>query len=58
MAPPGGGSNLDAHHDRESIVDAHAVEFSKTAEYISEGSPSEKTDPTHAQGRLRADRGV
>jgi len=25
------GSNLDAHHDRISIVDAHAVEFSKTA---------------------------
>src|ERR1700729_743161 len=27
---PADGSNLDAHHDRKSIVDAHAVEFSKT----------------------------
>ena len=29
--PAGDGSNLDAHHDRASTVDAHAVEFSKTA---------------------------
>ena len=29
--PAGDGSNLDAHHDRASIMAAHAVEFSKTA---------------------------
>src|ERR1700760_3174862 len=28
---PADGSNLDAHHDRNRSVDAHAVEFSKTA---------------------------
>jgi len=30
--PAGDGSNLDARHDRASIMAAHAVEFSKTAE--------------------------
>jgi hypothetical protein len=40
------------------IVDAHAVEFSKTAKPHRKGFLLEETDPTHAQGRLRADRGV
>jgi len=42
----GGGSNLDAHHDRESIADAHAVEFSKTAKPLQKGNLSEETDRT------------
>jgi hypothetical protein len=40
------------------IVGAHAVEFSKTAKPHRKGFLLEETDPTHAQGRLRADRGV
>ena len=38
------GSNLDAHHDREAIVDAHAVEFSKTAGPPEGGFPLGETD--------------
>src|ERR1700712_1280723 len=40
---PADGSNLDAHHDRESIVDAHAVEFSKTVKPLAKVLPSEET---------------
>src|SRR5260370_25874981 len=39
---PGNGSNLDAHHDRKSIVGAHAVEFSKTAGPPLRGVPADR----------------
>src|ERR1700688_3578985 len=45
-----GGSNLDAHHDRISIVDAHAVGFSKTAKPHRKGFLLEETDPTQRPG--------
>jgi hypothetical protein len=43
---PADGSNLDAHHDRVAIADAHAVEFSKTAAPHRKGFLLEETDPT------------
>ena len=52
------GSNLDAHHDREAIVDAHAVEFSKTAGPPEGGFPLGETDRPDALGRHWADRRV
>jgi hypothetical protein len=48
---PVDGSNLDAHHDRESIVDAHAVEFSKTAVPLWGGHPRRRPFRPYAQGR-------
>ena len=56
-AAAGGGSNLDAHHDR-SIVDAHAVEFSKTAGPPEGGFPWGESDRPDALGRPWADQRV
>jgi hypothetical protein len=57
-APSGGGSNLDAHRDRESIAGAHAVEFSKTAEFLSEKAFLSRTAGPASEDELRADRRV
>ena len=51
VRPRDGGSNLDAHHDRSSIVGAHAVEFSKTVEPLWGGLPRRRPIRTSARGR-------
>src|SRR5262249_37463026 len=48
---PGGGSNLDAYNDRDAIADAHAVEFSKTAELSGGRSLAGRPSRPRARGR-------
>jgi hypothetical protein len=43
---PDDRSNLDAHHDRYSIVGAHAVEFSKTVGPLTKGALLKRTGST------------
>src|ERR1700686_4293225 len=52
---PAGGANLEAHHDRRSIVDAHAVEFSKTAKPRRKCFLQRSPIRPGARRRLRAD---
>ena len=52
------GSNLDAIHDRESIVDAHAVEFSKTAKPRTEISDRAAASAHASADAFRANDGL